>query len=165
MPCVHRFIDQFSDIYLTPWMYWNLIIIFRYADGRPIWSTTPAKHGFLNAKKRTNVAGQAIWNISAVFYDCSPRWLDWTWVSDCVALALELSGEEKLCKFKGCAIDADGILVLPNPSLQSCERRGKHVRLKDQFLKLHWRATSPITTKHSPSYFASVDSFSHGCWF
>jgi len=29
-----------------------------YADGRPIWSTTPAKHGFLNAKKRTNVAGQ-----------------------------------------------------------------------------------------------------------
>ena len=25
-----------------------------------------------------------------------------------MALALELSGEEKLCKFKGCATDADG---------------------------------------------------------
>ena len=51
---------QFFNIYLKTWMVWILIIIFRYADGRPIWSTTPAKHGFLNAKKRTNVAGQAI---------------------------------------------------------------------------------------------------------
>ena len=36
----------------------------RYADGRPIWTTTPAKHGFKNAKKRTNVAGQAYQNIA-----------------------------------------------------------------------------------------------------
>ena len=51
---------QFFIIYPKPWMEWNLIKTLRYADGRPIWSTTPAKHGFLNAKKRTNVAGQAI---------------------------------------------------------------------------------------------------------
>merc|ERR1712179_708441 len=36
----------------------NTKLIARYADQRYIWSTTPAKHGFLNAKKRTNVAGQ-----------------------------------------------------------------------------------------------------------
>jgi len=29
-----------------------------YGDKRPIWSTSPAKHGFKNAKKRTNIAGQ-----------------------------------------------------------------------------------------------------------
>ena len=32
--------------------------MWRYADERPIWYNAPAHHGFLNAKKRTNVAGQ-----------------------------------------------------------------------------------------------------------
>ena len=30
----------------------------RHADDREIWYNAPAHHGFLNAKKRTNVAGQ-----------------------------------------------------------------------------------------------------------
>merc|ERR1712215_154412 len=36
----------------------NTKLIARYADQRYIWSTTPSRHGFLNAKKKTNVAGQ-----------------------------------------------------------------------------------------------------------
>ena len=36
----------------------NTRLFAQYADGRYIWHNTPAYHGFLNAKKRTNVAGQ-----------------------------------------------------------------------------------------------------------
>merc|ERR1719184_626158 len=36
----------------------NTKLIARYADERYIWHNSPSKHGFLNAKKRTNVAGQ-----------------------------------------------------------------------------------------------------------
>jgi hypothetical protein len=32
--------------------------VFRYADQRLIWKNSPAMHGFINAKKRTNIAGQ-----------------------------------------------------------------------------------------------------------
>ena len=32
--------------------------MLRFADQRYIWHNSPTKHGFLNAKKRTNVAGQ-----------------------------------------------------------------------------------------------------------
>ena len=46
----------------------------RYADGRPIWTTTPAKHGFKNAKKRTNVAGQANQNIAWLFAHAVFKW-------------------------------------------------------------------------------------------
>ena len=34
------------------------MVFGRHADQRYIWHNSPAKHGFLNAKKRTNVAGQ-----------------------------------------------------------------------------------------------------------
>ena len=34
-----------------------------HADKRPIWNTCPSKHGFKNAKKRTNIAGQVAGNI------------------------------------------------------------------------------------------------------
>merc|ERR1712183_399052 len=36
----------------------NTKLIARYADQKYIWNTTHSRHGFLNAKKRTNVAGQ-----------------------------------------------------------------------------------------------------------
>ena len=35
-----------------------MMTLYRHADGREIWYNAPAHHGFLNAKKRTNVAGQ-----------------------------------------------------------------------------------------------------------
>ena len=34
------------------------IFFCRHADQRYIWNNAPSYHGFLNAKKRTNVAGQ-----------------------------------------------------------------------------------------------------------
>ena len=36
----------------------NTRLFASYSDGKYIWHNTPAYHGFLNAKKRTNVAGQ-----------------------------------------------------------------------------------------------------------
>eukprot|EP00092_Neocalanus_flemingeri_P041804 GFUD01045532.1.p1 GENE.GFUD01045532.1~~GFUD01045532.1.p1 ORF type:complete len:234 (+),score=64.32 GFUD01045532.1:39-740(+) len=36
----------------------NTKLISRYADQKYIWHNSPSTHGFINAKKRTNVAGQ-----------------------------------------------------------------------------------------------------------
>jgi hypothetical protein len=34
------------------------LLFYRYADQRLIWNNSPSMHGFINAKKRTNIAGQ-----------------------------------------------------------------------------------------------------------
>ena len=41
-----------------------MVVCFRHADQRLIWLNSPSMHGFINAKKRTNIAGQVAGQLS-----------------------------------------------------------------------------------------------------